>query len=1243
MKQNLPYYLALFFCLISSAVIAQQPTVEWEKRYSGMGSQDNFTTAMAVDAAGSVYVASNTRHSDFGEKEFSFVVVKYAPSGEKLWEKVYETDVTTSASSIAVDNTGGVFVTGRIGYWSNHYDYLTVRFNAATGAEEWVQTYNGESNGPDEAAAIAVDNKGGVYVTGYSSTIGPIGNIGDFATIRYDAVTGTQSWVKHYDGYNGEHDAATAIVTDNSGSVYVMGHSSGGGVHPPNATIRYDAATGTEVWVQRGGGFAAIAVDNQGGVYTTGGIRSDDESNYLTLRFDAATGAKTWERQYNGPGSNYDVATAIVVDNRGSVYVTGTGATVSYTAETGTQRWAQHHDFFATDITTDNLGGIYVTGYHSVSGQSDYVTIRYDAQSGAQSWVQRYDGPAHGYDQSWHIAVDGLGGLYVSGGSESLRTGKDIATIHYVAATGAQNWVARLDVKGHLADFPIAVAVDAAGNSYVTGSSNYYDFMNNVSRIVTIKYSPTGEELWVSSYEAGHNQRASSTGIAVDAAGNTYVTGNIYRSHFVETTTQMVTIKYAPSGEELWAEIYEAEPNSRAAAIAVDQSGGVYVLGTSYQVNFDWGYYRTTSSKFITIRYDEATGATRWASFHSTPAYSFNFASSMAVDNTGGVYVTGSSTDYTSNAFTTVRYDAATGVESWADHYNRADVSISVSDIAVDNNGGVFVTGSVYYGDGSDYTTIGYQASTGTQRWIQQYDGPTNGNDWATSIVADHSGSVFVTGASYGRNESNSGDFATIRYDAQSGNELWVRRFDGPNKHQDEAKAIAVDNQGGVYVTGVSYGDSYATSVFSTVKYATADGSPIWHIHTEGYRDGAVDLALDADHNVIVTGYSRTTLTDYDFLTIKYSQSGTCAPLAQAAIQGSSTAHTGARGVTYSVSVPGATSYEWRITDDHGEPHTGFTGQGTGAISVNWPEAPHAFKVSVTYSGGPGCPTREAVAYVHVFDVGAGFVTGGGWLHSPANPALELMQQPGRAYFDLMAKYKKGDEHLVQGETQLRIENSHMVFRSTHHEAQSLVINGNHAFYRGHGTLEHRGERGQPVRDPRSFAFLVSATDADFGPGNGRNKAPDLLRVMVWELNADGSRGALVYDNQTGALEASLDENAHAAQAIGGGNIVIHSLYLAQSKKNKLEAADAPAGLTAYPTVFDDRTTLSFDAEGSAAYNLELFDLKGSLVKRIAGGTAEAGQRYTYEVRAEGLDKGMYLARLTTGGSVQTVKIIVNR
>ena len=89
----------------------------------------------------------------------------------------------------------------------------------------WVRTYDGLANNYDVANAIAVDDSGNIYVTGYS-----IGSDSyyDYATIKYNSY-GNVIWVRRYNGPGNDYDYANALVVDGSGNVYVTGYSRGSG------------------------------------------------------------------------------------------------------------------------------------------------------------------------------------------------------------------------------------------------------------------------------------------------------------------------------------------------------------------------------------------------------------------------------------------------------------------------------------------------------------------------------------------------------------------------------------------------------------------------------------------------------------------------------------------------------------------------------------------------------------------------------------------------------------------------------------------------------------------------------------------------------------------------------------------------------------------------------------------------------------------------------------------------------
>jgi WD40 repeat protein len=229
-----------------------------------------------------------------------------AVPGAQLWIKRYTSwsriprKSQDIARSVAVSPTGNtVFVTGYRHAWPGH-DYGTIDYNAATGTRLWIQRYNGPGNDTDLANSVAVSPTGGtVFVTGQSTG----GNAtGDYATVAYNAATGAQQWAQRYEGPGEFVDAAFSVaVSPRGGTVFVTGDSDGGNSGDDYTTIAYNAATGARLWAQRYNGPAnsydralSVAVSPGGDqVFVTGYSPGDSSSDdYATIAYDAATGAR---------------------------------------------------------------------------------------------------------------------------------------------------------------------------------------------------------------------------------------------------------------------------------------------------------------------------------------------------------------------------------------------------------------------------------------------------------------------------------------------------------------------------------------------------------------------------------------------------------------------------------------------------------------------------------------------------------------------------------------------------------------------------------------------------------------------------------------------------------------------------------------------------------------------------------------------------------------------------------------
>jgi hypothetical protein len=332
-----------------------------------------------------------------------------------------------------------------------------------------------------------------------------------------------------------------------------------------------------------------------------------------------------------------------------------------------------------------------------------------------QDWVARYHGPNNLDDKARAIATDSAGNVYVAGVSctQMDDLGNCVAsqyvTLKYDSG-GNQVWVATYSGPGNSTDEPTAMAIDSAGNVYVTGAS-WGD--GTLTDYATIKYGTDGNQLWVARYDGPGSGNDRATALVLDANANVYVTGE---SQGNGGDLDYATIAYDSNGNELWEARYDGPANSddSAVAIALDSSGNVYVTGTS--VN------GTRFLDYATLKYDP-DGNQLWVARYSGSGDVDNIPAGIGLDAAGDVYVTGQSANTLSD-YATVKYDTD-GNQLWATPFHRPDHRFDAATaIAVDDNGNAYVTGkSVGQGTNEDYVTIKYLAD-GTPRWTAVYDGP---------------------------------------------------------------------------------------------------------------------------------------------------------------------------------------------------------------------------------------------------------------------------------------------------------------------------------------------------------------------------------------------------------------------------------------------------------------------------------------------------------------------------------------
>ncbi|MBN2569280.1 MAG: SBBP repeat-containing protein [Deltaproteobacteria bacterium] len=399
------------------------------------------------------------------------------------------------------------------------------------------------------------------------------------------------------------------------------------------------------VWIKTftgGDEIVDLSVDLAGNIYVTGTTKKSPP-DYLTLKYNT-NGKKLWKKSYGIAGKE-DVPSALKVDNKGNVYVTGKS--------------------------------------HGGASAYDFLTLKY-TPTGELKWSARLNNTENHTDYALNLAVDRFENVYVTGGSRSSKTGYDIVVVKYGSA-GNREWISVFTGPGFIPpwidDFGRYIQVDEAGNVYVAGTIE-----KSHTDIFVMKLNRDGLLLWSQIYDGPSHFHDDPSGLALDSEGNIFVAGNISSV----SNQNIILIKYSNSGVRQWVKSY-SKP-SAAYDFFLDNSGNVYIAGSAKV---------SGSSNFITMKF-ASNGAKKWYRFFNDGG-PFAWAKSIDVDDAGNVYVTGNvmTKTYSDNVIT-LKYNSL-GKRVWmARHSGHTDNARAV---AVDSLGGVIVATDDSRGD---WTIIKY-------------------------------------------------------------------------------------------------------------------------------------------------------------------------------------------------------------------------------------------------------------------------------------------------------------------------------------------------------------------------------------------------------------------------------------------------------------------------------------------------------------------------------------------------------
>jgi hypothetical protein len=423
-----------------------------------------------------------------------------------------------------------------------------------------------------------------------------------------------------------------------------------------------------------------------------------------------------------------------------------------------------------------------------------------------------------------------------------------------------QQWAHLHDGAPMQDDFANAVAVDAAGNSFVTGRSfdatTGFPPLPPTQDIETVAYDPSGTQLWSARYDLASGDDVGYA-IAASTQGEVYVAGQ--SAGYVGSTyvTQQTVIKYAAGGAQLWAHQYgnTAGPNL-GRALLVDALGNVFVGGQDGGAN---------ASGDLCVRKLDPAGNVIWTATYDGIGHGYDYLYAIAFAPNGDILAVGNTTTPATNTTdSAVIRISPSGTVLWGREFGAAGQNDSSFDIAVDANGVAYAAGyTSSASEAQNMSLLAYDAS-GTLLWWADHDGGANGNDVFRSVAVDARGRIItVGGATY---NGNGTDWVVYAYDSGGGT-IWEQEFDGGAHLNDTARALSLDAIGNIYVAG--YSNTSATTTEGVVVEYDPDGNErfTYHYAASPSADQFVDMARSGE-DLVLAGYESTGAS-YDYVTAR--------------------------------------------------------------------------------------------------------------------------------------------------------------------------------------------------------------------------------------------------------------------------------------------------------------------------------------------------------------------------------------
>lgn len=650
-------------------------------------------------------------------------------------------------------------------------------------------------------------------------------------------------------------------INDANGNLYITGGSSEVGAPSGSMVVIKVDTDGKMVWekrlpvknfvVEMG---LAITLDSEENPIASGIYWNGDNMDIQTMKLNKTNGEIIWKNVFDGGHKGMDVPKVIMVDKDNNVIVGGFsygGKHISYLtlkySSAGEQLW---YDIDPIDGITESVkiepnamdidkdGNIVIAGYGTSSEYYKvYYTIKYSA-NGTKLWKKDYLYETEFYQTNseiFDVKLDGNGNCYVTGRLDTY--GGQIGTIKY-NVSGEQEWlkIYKLD-DGYIETVAMQIVSDKVYvlGGYIQGFSD--------GGITLISYNTDGQENWVK--ETNDAVNINNVQLSVDTNGSLIA---LIRATDVNGVDSFYNNKF-------WARKYSTNGNIEKEVITSRQQTSTYSLYNIVGMGMDknenvyvtfYSFYTSDGAVFEYLKMPFGSGEINpeWIKRYASPTGGSNTIMFNSLgDNKGNTYVVGTFALIQEEQFVSAYYLAKyneQGKMEWKKDYTPTSEGISSEGIklTLNKNGEPIICLIPESFSGGPFALRSY-SSSGDLKWKTEKQLASS-----HAMITDNNNNLYIAAGASG------GKISILKY-SDGGVEEEIKYITPKEAASTYTiTGAAVNGKGNIVWIGASGSNMMAVEI-------TLEHELIWfaEVATNGFTTSALDLCIDNEDNVFLTGY----------------------------------------------------------------------------------------------------------------------------------------------------------------------------------------------------------------------------------------------------------------------------------------------------------------------------------------------------------------------------------------------------